>query len=49
MEFPAIDDYDSLAPRVKSVTSLNFPAVDDYDSLLKTITVLEFPSEDETI
>lgn len=49
LNFPAIDDYDSLLPRVKSVTSLNFPAVDDYDSLLKTITVLEFPSEDETI
>ena len=29
MEFPDIDDYDSLSPRVKSVTAMEFPDIDD--------------------
>ena len=29
MEFPGIDDYDSLSPRVKSVTAMEFPGIDD--------------------
>ena len=49
LEFPSVDDYDSLVPAIKSVTNLEFPSVDDYDSLLKTITILEFPSEDATV
>jgi hypothetical protein len=49
LEFPSVDDYDSLVPSIKSVTNLEFPSVDDYDSLvpsIKTVTNLEFPSVD---
>jgi hypothetical protein len=49
LEFPNVDDYDSLVPSIKSVTNLEFPSVDDYDSLLKTITNLEFPAQDDTV
>ena len=50
LEFPSVDDYDSLIPNIKSVTNLEFPSVDDYDSLvpsIKTVTNLEFPSVDD--
>jgi len=49
MSFPNVDDYDSLVPAIKSVTAMSFLNVNDYDSLLKTITTLEFPSEDATV
>ena len=50
LEFPSVDDYDSLTPNIKSVTNLEFPSVDDYDSLvpsIKTVTNLEFLSVDD--
>ena len=50
MEFPNVDNYDSLLPRVKSVTDLEFPSVDDYDTLaprIKSVTNLEFPAVDD--
>ena len=50
LEFPSVDDYNSLVPAIKSVTNLEFPSVDDYDSLvpsIKTVTNLEFPSVDD--
>ena len=50
MGCPDVDDYDTLAPRVKSVTNLEFPNVDDYDTLLprvKPVTGMEFPDVDD--
>ena len=50
LEFPNVDDYDSLVPSIKTVTNLEFPSVDDYDSLvpaIKSVTNLEFPNVDD--
>jgi hypothetical protein len=50
LNFPNVDDYDSLVPAIKTVTNLEFPSVDDYDSLvpsIKNVTNLEFPNVDD--
>lgn len=55
--FPEATSADELArPATRTeaassitLTNLEFSSVDDYDSLLKTVTKLEFPSEDATV
>lgn len=49
IEFPSVDDFDSLVSGGTAYVSLETANVDDYDSLVKQITVLELPSDSESV
>jgi len=49
IEFPSVDDFDSLVSSGTAYASLETANVDDYDSLVKQITVLELPSDSELV
>jgi len=49
IEFPRVDDFDSLESGGAAYVRLETANVDDYDSLVKQITVLEFPSDSELV
>ena len=50
MEFPDVDDFDTLIYRPAKKTIMEFPSVDDYDTLLPRVqayTSMELPNIDD--